>query len=155
MRTRRSVLKTLSIGALTAMMSSLGLFRSRRTFAEWPDAFFAADSSAQTIAALAGDTVPLRSDRIRIEIPVLAEDGAVVPVKIHTDLAEVESISLIAEKNPVPLVASFKLATGVVNPFIATRIKLAGSSYVIALVKAQGEFYIASKLVKVIESGCG
>ncbi|HZA29283.1 MAG TPA: thiosulfate oxidation carrier protein SoxY [Gammaproteobacteria bacterium] len=154
MRTRRFVLKTLSVGALTAMMSSLGLFRSRRTFAERPDAF-AADSSAQTIAALAGDTVPLRSDRIRIEIPVLAEDGAVVPVKIHTDLAEVESISLIAEKNPMPLVASFKLATGVVNPFIATRIKLAQSSYVIALVKAQGRFYIASKSVKVIESGCG
>lgn len=154
MRTRRFVLKTLSIGALIAMMSSLGLFRSRRTFAEWPDAF-AADSSAQTIAALAGDTVPLGSDRIRIEIPVLAEDGAVVPVKIHTDLVEVESISLIAEKNPVPLVASFKLATGVANPFIATRIKLAQSSYVIALVKARGKFYIASKLVKVIESGCG
>ena len=74
MRTRRFVLKTLSIGTLTAMMSSLGLFKSRRTFAEWPDAF-AADSSAQAIAALSGDTVPLRGDRIRIEIPVLAEDG--------------------------------------------------------------------------------
>jgi sulfur-oxidizing protein SoxY len=78
------------------------------------------------------------------------------PIKIHTDLVGVESINLIAEKNPVPLplVASFKLAAGVVEPFITTRIKLAESSYVIALVKAQGKFYIASKLVKVIESGC-
>jgi sulfur-oxidizing protein SoxY len=56
--------------------------------------------------------------------------GAVVPVKIHTDLDKVESINLIAEKNPVPLVASFKLATGVVNPFIATRIKLAQSIFI-------------------------
>jgi sulfur-oxidizing protein SoxY len=76
------------------------------------------------------------------------------PIKIHTDLVGVESINLIAEKNPVPLVASFKLAAGVVEPFITTRIKLAESSYVVALVKAQGKFYIASKLVKVIESGC-
>jgi hypothetical protein len=39
------------------MMSSLGLFKSRRTFAEWLGAF-AADSSAQAIAALSGDIVP-------------------------------------------------------------------------------------------------
>lgn len=49
------------------MMSSVGLFKSRRTFAEWPDAF-AADSSAPAIAALSGDTVPLRGDRIETKI---------------------------------------------------------------------------------------
>jgi sulfur-oxidizing protein SoxY len=94
-----------------------------------------------------------QSDGIAIDMPVLAEDGSVVPIKVQARLDGVESITLIAEKNPVPLIGTFDLGPGV-QPFIATRIKLAESSRVSVVVKSQGRLYSASRFVRVVKGGC-
>jgi sulfur-oxidizing protein SoxY len=41
------------------------------------------------------------------------------------------------------------------QPFVTTRVKMAQSSNVYGLVKADGKWYVASKEVKVTLGGCG
>ena len=70
------------------------------------------------------------------------------------DMEGIESIALIAEKNPVPLVASFDLGTGA-QGFVSTRIKMGKTGDVVAVVKSGGKLYSARKGVKVTIGGCG
>ena len=53
--------------------------------------------------------------------------------------------------------ASVELSIGPegTDPFVNTRVKLAESSKVYALVKADGKYYYAAKEVKVTIGGCG
>jgi len=62
-------------------------------------------------------------------------------------------ILILVDKNPTMLVASFVLPEGT-EGYLATRIKMAQTSNVIALVKVNGKFYRASKEVKVTKGGC-
>ncbi len=122
-------------------------------FAARPDKAFAATSVDQAIADLLG-AMPPDSDRVQMKIPDIAENGAVVPVTISTDLEDVESISVIVENNPTPLAASFDMSPSMV-PKVSVRIKMGQSSPVRAIVKAGGKLYSTSKEVKVTIGGCG
>jgi sulfur-oxidizing protein SoxY len=51
------------------------------------------------------------------------------------------------------LVAVYEL-TPAVEAFVATKIKFAESSHVIAVVKADGKLYSAKQFVEVVEGGC-
>jgi len=66
----------------------------------------------------------------------------------------VDSISILVEKNASPLTSSFNLAP-VTEPFIKTRVKVAKTSSVIAVVKSGGKLYSAGREVKVTIGGCG
>ena len=52
------------------------------------------------------------------------------------------------------LAASFDIPAGT-DPAISTRVKMAQTSNVYALVKADGKYYVASKEIKVTLGGCG
>jgi sulfur-oxidizing protein SoxY len=52
------------------------------------------------------------------------------------------------------LAASFNIPQGT-EPTVNTRVKMGGTSNVIALVKADGKFYYTTKEVKVTLGGCG
>ncbi|MGZ8198308.1 MAG: thiosulfate oxidation carrier protein SoxY, partial [Burkholderiales bacterium] len=86
--------------------------------------------------------------------PDIAENGAVVPVAITSKIPNTQSISILAEKNPFPLAATFDLANGA-DPYASVRLKLGQTSNVRAIVKADGKFYTAVKEVKVTVGGCG
>jgi sulfur-oxidizing protein SoxY len=86
--------------------------------------------------------------------PDFAENGAVVPVTVSSTLSNVEAISIIASNNPSPLTSTYVLTSASV-PFVSTRIKLGKTSNVMAVVKADGKLYSASKEVKVTIGGCG
>jgi len=94
------------------------------------------------------------SDKITIKAPDIAENGKVVPIEITADLAKVESITILAEKNPNPLVAKFNFA-GNRKGWLKTRIKMGSTGNVIVVVKADGKLYKASREVKVTIGGCG
>jgi sulfur-oxidizing protein SoxY len=104
-------------------------------------------------AALGGDSFA-DSTEVTVTAPDDAETGDVVPVSIVTSLPRIESISLMADKNPLPMVATFRLAPEA-EGFVATRIKLAESCNVVALVKSDGRLHRAGKTVKVVIGGCG
>ena len=125
----------------------------RWLLASRPDAAFDADNSASVVDDLFEGPIT-ESDQITLKVPDIAENGAVVPVTVSTGLTDVESISVIVENNPTPLVAMFALSAQSV-PEISVRIKMGESSKVQTVVKAGGKLYSASKEVKVTIGGCG
>lgn len=94
------------------------------------------------------------SSEIEISAPAYAENGAIVQVEITSRIANTESIFILAEKNPTPLIAHFTFSNGA-EPFVVTRIKMAETADVVTLVKAGDKYYKASRRVEVSENGCG
>ena len=135
-------------GALTAPFAWAAALMAR------PDAAFRADTVAATLAELYPGQRITESDEIRVAAADLAENGAVVPIKVTTDLADVRSVSIIASANPVPLVATFVCGPRT-NGFVATRIKLAESCDVVAVVETANGCYRAQKSIEVTIGGCG
>lgn len=143
---RRILLKgALALGAIMSF--------PRMLFAARPDAAFAATDADKAVADLFGQSAE-PSDKVNLKIPDIAENGAVVPVTISTDLDNVESISVVVDNNPTPLAAMFALTPRTV-PEVSVRIKMGESSRVRALVLAGGKLYGAEKDVKVTIGGCG
>jgi len=120
---------------------------------KYPEAAFKAKSEADAIKALYGKAAEA-SDKIKLDAPEIAENGAVVPVSVSTTLADVTSISFLVSENPVVLIASYKIPAGTV-PSVANRIKMAKTSNVTVVVEAGGKLYRATKEVKVTVGGCG
>ena len=151
---RRTFLKgSLAAGTVTAALGA-GLLAPRMVLAAWPTKAFKATSVDSAMDALLGGHQLDGSDKISIRAPDIAENGAVVPISITTSIANVESISIVAEKNATPLTASFILGKGA-EGFVSTRIKMGKTSSVIAVVKADGKLYSTGKEVKVTIGGCG
>ncbi len=90
----------------------------------------------------------------RATAPEIAENGAQVPVTVTSRIANTQSISIIVDKNPFPLSSTFEFAGGA-EGYVSTRLKMGQTSNVIAVVKADGKFFSASKEVKVTIGGCG
>jgi sulfur-oxidizing protein SoxY len=124
-----------------------------KVFAARPKAAFGAEKYDDVMNTLYNSTTT-DSSHVSIKAPDIAENGAVVPITVKTDLANAESVSIIVPNNPNPLAASFEL-TPSSGGLVSTRIKMAKTSEVHAVVKAGGKLYSASKEVKVTIGGCG
>ena len=98
--------------------------------------------------------VPEESDKITLDAPEIAENGAVVPVNVSTELPSVTGIALLALDNPYTLACAYKLPAGTMSD-ISSRLKLAKTTKVIAIIESNGKLYSTSKLVKVTLGGCG
>ena len=151
---RRTFLKgSVAVGVIGTALGA-GLLTPRVVMAAWPKNAFEARSVDAALDALTGSHALEGSDKISIRAPDIAENGAVVPVSVTTDIPNIESISILAEKNANPLTASFVLGKGALG-FVSTRIKMGKTSSVIAVVKAGGKLYSTGKEVKVTIGGCG
>ena len=100
-----------------------------------------------------GKTVEV-SDKVSLDAPEIAENGAVVPISLSASLPDVTSMALIVAENPFSLAAVFKIPEGTM-PSVSCRLKMAKTSKVTALVEAGGKLYSTSKEVKVTLGGCG
>jgi sulfur-oxidizing protein SoxY len=120
---------------------------------KYPEEAFKQKSEADAIKALYGKAAEA-SDKVKMDAPEIAENGAVVPISVTTTLTDVTSISFLVSENPVALVASYKIPAGTM-PNVANRIKMAKTSNVIVVVEAGGKLYSATKEVKVTVGGCG
>ena len=132
-----------------------GLLTPRAVLAAWPKESFEAKSAAAVVSSLYGSEKTEASDKIKIKAPDIAENGAVVPVKVFAEkLGNVESIALLVEQNGTPMVAQFHMGK-TAEGYVSTRIKMGKTSDVIAVVKSNGKLYSARKNVKVTIGGCG
>ena len=120
---------------------------------KYPEDAFKQKSDADAIKSLYGKTAEA-SDKVKLDAPEIAENGAVVPVSVSTTLADVTSIAFLVTENPNALIASYKIPAGTL-PSVANRIKMARTSNVIVVVEAGGKLYSATKEVKVTVGGCG
>jgi sulfur-oxidizing protein SoxY len=94
------------------------------------------------------------SPKVRLAVPDFVDNGAVVPVEVTSELAGAQTIFVFSEANPFPLVARFSIPEGT-DPYVSTRIKVAESCNVYALVQAEGRCFSAVKHTTVTVGGCG
>src|SRR5512132_182877 len=94
-------------GALAAGLLLMPL----RALAAWNKEAFGAKTAADALKNLgaAGST---ESKDIAIEAPQIAENGAVVPIEITSNVPNTRSIAVVVEKNPFPLAARFEFGDG-------------------------------------------
>jgi sulfur-oxidizing protein SoxY len=151
---RRTFLKGTLAGSAIGVAVGAGLLSPRAVLAAWPKQAFQAKSAADALSAVYGMSGAPVSGEVSIKAPDIAENGAVVPITVQTGLDGVQSISVIAEKNPVPLIATYEMGPST-EGYVSMRIKMGKTSDVIAVVKANGKLYEARKAVKVTIGGCG
>ena len=101
-----------------------------------------------------------RFGRLALDIPRLADNGNAVPLRITmTGLfasgAELRSIRLYSEKNPVPLMARFDFPVPPARPDVDARVRLAGTQRIAAIAElANGDLHAAIADVDVTISAC-
>jgi sulfur-oxidizing protein SoxY len=153
---RRGLLKGAALA--TVLGASANLLRSVAAFAAdaagWPAEAFKLKSQDDTLKALYGGKTAEASDKVKLDAPEIAENGAVVPISVSTTLPKVTAISVMVAENPNALAASYKIPEGTL-PAVSNRLKMAKTSKVIAVVESDGKLYSASKEVKVTVGGCG
>jgi sulfur-oxidizing protein SoxY len=140
---------------LLALVAAAGWLKPGAAQAQaWNKAAFDTKSLGDTMKALGGGEPAQSKDIVFFQTPDIAENGAVVPVGITSNIPKTESIAILIEKNPNMLAAVFDIPAGT-DPTITTRVKMGQSSNIYALVKADGKYYVAAKEVKVTLGGCG
>jgi sulfur-oxidizing protein SoxY len=153
---RRKMLQGTGGAALLGLAMMAGLFKASvaRAAEAWNKVAFEVKTLNEAVKAMGG-APPTESKDILMTSPDIAENGAVVPVTIASKIPNTESIAILVEKNPNILAAKFDFPQGT-EPWVNTRVKMAQTSNVFAVVKASdGKFYYASKEVKVTLGGCG
>src|SRR5882762_9913825 len=99
------------------------------------------------------------SDVIGIEMPVRAEDAAIVPVTLRTKLSPADSrrvvmITLVIDENPAPMAAKFALGPDANVTEISTRVRVNNYTDVHAVAElSDGKLYMTKTHVKA-SGGC-
>jgi sulfur-oxidizing protein SoxY len=118
------------------------------------------ETVARILKDLFGDR-PIRQGHVDLDMPVVAEDGRVVPVIIESDLPMsgsqfVQGIHLIVDHNPDALVAAFHLTPAIGRVYLSTRIKMKRTTWVRAILETNtGEVWAGYTRVLVTLNGCG
>ena len=152
---RRTLLKGAgATGAIAAAIAAGVLKPSQALAAEYNRTAFEAKDVAGALKGVgAGSTT--ESKDIVIRAPDIAENGAVVPVDVVSNIPNTISLAVLVDKNPSPLTSAFDFANGAL-PEMALRVKMGQTSMVEAIAKtADGKYFIAKKEVKVTVGGCG
>lgn len=121
-------------------------------------------ANAETLRALVqrlfGDP-GYEESKVKIELPEMAENGMVVPIKVEVDSPMtpddyVWTLHIYAFANPVPQVATYSFTPASGKAAIATRIRLAQSQEVVAVAEmSNGKVHVAKAPIKIMIGGCG
>lgn len=147
---RRLLLK--SVLGLTTLVGAVAAM-PKLAMAKWSKAFDI-ESVDGAIGEMYGSNETTASEDITLKVPEIAENGAVVPVTVKTKMPNVSRISILADKNPQPLAATFILPEGTAAD-VSVRIRLGETQVVKAVVEADGKLYSKEQEVKVTIGGCG
>lgn len=111
------------------------------------------------IAKLTGGATVNRG-RVTVNTPRLADNGHSVPLTVSvtspmTTSDYVRDITLLSERNPRPVMATYHLGPRSGRAVVATRVRLNGSQRVLAIAQlSDGSFWSGSAEVEVTESAC-
>jgi sulfur-oxidizing protein SoxY len=121
-------------------------------------------ATPEEMAAAMRDTFgsrPITPGKVTLELPKLAENGAVVPVTVIVDSPMTEqdyvrSIHLFAEKNPLPRIVEIRLGPHNGRARVASRIRIADSQQITAVAMLSDDtLWSAAVHVEVTVAGCG
>lgn len=108
---------------------------------------------------ITGGPLP-QAGRVLVDTPLLADNGHSVPLRVVVDspmtaAERVQRITILAERNPRPIVASYVLGPLCARPEISTRIRLADIQEVIAVAQlSNGSWWMGGTRVIVTELAC-
>jgi sulfur-oxidizing protein SoxY len=142
-RLRRTLL-----GAAAALLA-----KPFAALAAWNENAFGAKTPQDALKGI-GAANPVASSDIVIEAPQIAENGAVVPIEITSNIPGTSSLAVVLDKNPFPLAAKFDFKEGAL-PYVKVNVKMAETSDVRVVATAGGRHHVATKEIKVTIGGCG
>ncbi len=154
---RRNFLKTVAATAPLAMVATPMALSAKDAKPKSPNTM----DLKSALDAITGGKEIKESKKIKLTVPEIAENGAVVPVKVEVDhpmneKEYVKAIHIIATENTNVRTADVMLSPLNDKGYFATRIKLGKSQDVMALVAlSNGDFIKMQKPVKVTIGGCG
>jgi len=151
---RRTVLKGASATGVLAGLLAAGVLKPTLAYAsDWNKTAFEAKDPDSALKAIGAEGGAAHKDLV-MKAPDIAENGAVVPVDVTSNIPNTTSLSILVLKNASPLSAHFEFANGA-SADAAVRLKVGETSIIRAIAKADGKFYTAQKEVKVTVGGCG
>jgi len=148
--------------AVAAVIAARAAWRPRALGAQGHLANLAPEEPiAATLKRLSGGR-PIKDGAalITIEMPLIAEDGASVPITVAvkspmTPSDHVKAIYILAEKNPRPLNVKISLTPAAGQAYVATNLRLADSGPVRAVAEmSDGSLAMATRDVRVTVAGC-
>ncbi len=138
--------------ALLASLAAASLLPSRAARAQ-------ADPFAALLKQVTGGAT-VRLGRVTVDTPRLADNGHSVPLTVSvaspmTAADHVRSITLLSERNPRPLMATFHLGPKAGRAEVTTRLRLNGTQRVLAVAHlSDGSYWSGTAEVEVTESAC-
>jgi sulfur-oxidizing protein SoxY len=141
----------LARGGLWVTLLALGLSENALSAQVQDELAFDSTSLDSALTAMGG--LQASSQDIALALPEVVEDGAFVAVSVSSALPGTREISIVVEHNPNPLVVQFTLPEGT-EPYVSTRVKVAESGRVFAIVRADGKVYSTCRSVQVQRGGC-
>ena len=159
--TRRSALGTLGAVGVTLAAGAFGTPATATAQAS-PQALGLQETVQDGLKRVFGGR-PMKdgSAVIKLDIPPIAENGAVVPVNVEvnapmTPASYIKTIWIVADKNRIPIVARATLTPDAGQAFVGTNIRLGETTDVRAVVEqSDGTLLTAKREVKVTVGGCG
>jgi sulfur-oxidizing protein SoxY len=138
-----------------SLLAFLGLLLAKplTVFAAWNEQAFGAKTAADALKNI-GASAAAPSKDIVIEAPQIAENGAVVPIEISSNIPDTTSIAVVIEKNPFPLAGKFDFKENAL-PFVKLNVKMGETSDVRVVAVAGGKQFVATREIKVTIGGCG
>jgi sulfur-oxidizing protein SoxY len=146
--TRRQALH----GGLWSALLACGLLPPARAGERAPEIAFDASSLEEALSAMGGELT--RTQQILLSVPGVVENGAFVPVSVRSSLPDTQQICIVVASNPNPVVVRFSLPEGT-EPMVSTRVKVAESGRVYAVVRAADRLYCNHCETQVSVGGCG
>jgi sulfur-oxidizing protein SoxY len=157
---RRSFLRACAVAAVGMFVSGTVVDRLLAATPGPEDPDVPNEEVARILQQISGGR-PIQRGHVSLDMPVVAEDGRVVPVMIETDLPQtaeryVKAVHLIVDHNPDPHLAAFHLTPAIGAASITTRIKMKRTTWVRAIVETNtGEMWADYSRVRVSLNGCG
>jgi sulfur-oxidizing protein SoxY len=153
--TRRSALAALGAAAALALATGGPRAAEAQTFGQQ-------ESVQDALKRLfGGRSIKDGSGLVKLEIPLIAENGAVVPVTVEvnspmTPANHVKHIYIVADRNRIPVVTRAVLSPGAGEAFMGANIRLGETGDVRAIVEqSDGTLLQVKREVKVTVGGCG
>ncbi len=151
---RRSFIKTAIVASATGAVVTSGLIKPKTVMAASHEKDFTKAKSTEEVMEMMGASDAAESDMIKIKSPEIAENGAVVPVGITSEIEGTTEIVAVVSNNPIPYAARYTVgAKG--KAAVKSRFKMAKTTDVVAIVKADDKYYMAKSNIKVTKGGCG
>ena len=103
---KQSLLTMASVSAFASL-----IITPRKVFAAWPKDSFDITDLSKSISSVYGHDDLKESTKVKLKVPDIAENGAIVPINVKTKLDNVESIMVFVENNPQPLSSGYKFSS--------------------------------------------